>query len=44
MDGRVNYPKDFESSYNYDGSIDYTQEVEEWNKAIRGGIRQHRGS
>jgi len=37
---KVNYPKDFESRYSYDGSIDYSKEVEKWNTATREGNKQ----
>lgn len=30
---KVNYRSDFREAYNYDSSIDYSKEVEKWNKA-----------
>lgn len=37
---KVNYRSDFREAYNYDSSIDYSKEVEKWNKATEEGNKQ----
>lgn len=37
---KVSYRSDFAEAYGYDGNIDYTKEVELWNKATEEGDKQ----